>query len=952
MSAIRKSKKKVGKDSQTTQKDAAACIFPHDVVELRHSSRARHAQAQWRGQVLSVAGYDDGEMSDDEDLTPGYCCVHWLGKGLEQWPNSLCMESSLRTLDRPFALGDRVARADDPRSLGTVVQVDYRLQFPFSGELSPEVPMKVVRPVGGFWAQDWVCHKSLQWVGKVEEAVFRIEVELCRKTDAAACTRSSAMHWSTRRNKASLCAFQVSSEGLQGLEPAGCEDASPQELSPHFPGQRVRAPARLWRQAEWIRGSLGRRSPRRGSTICGVVSSVECTLLAVRWLAGIAKDSPPPDEWVPPCDVHTLSMPECVSIGDHICIQAPDAASSRRKTADLTTVIAETHTTVDVRWSDGVVEEGINSLKLCPRPHISAHDFLPHDFVTRSDGTDTFSPGVPEQESNDYNLMQENVYGEVGNAESYGYADQDSSANQLDTGAILPSEMLDEISHQATNPLGVVTGVNMQARTAVIQWVPPIGSPRCRDLVTEEVSVFELTEHPSIDIRLGDAVLVFYESGDLHWAGRVTAFRTDGAAQVQLIDGTSQWFDVRYIVVVDDGEDSQHEDGLSEIASEEMQSDDDAKEDVETKDHDCDSLKAVHRLTETERHRERGIASFLTAPFSRLSSLLGDLADLGSTGVAPPSSSPPCGSCLAGGSSSSSSSPCDDSAPAAFDSFDEDVDPSGHFLFAEAAVTSRQQMAAVRREMVVLRKGLLGSSEGSAAPIIVRAYASRSDLFRCMVVGPHGTPYALVPFFFDFALPAEYPREPPQAHFHAHYVGNERLNPNLYVDGKVCLSLLGTWSGPSWEPQKSTLLQVLVSLQGLVLVEEPYFNEPGHECDVETEQGRQSSALYNEHARLLALRAALNCAQKPPRGFEEIIARYFLRVGPRLLEECEEALREPGASKSSEGFRKVLAKTVLPRLRHSWGPRLHTDTAEGNALEGTEASASGASSSQMNSSSS
>lgn len=30
----------------------------------------------------------------------------------------------------------------------------------------------------------------------------------------------------------------------------------------------------------------------------------------------------------------------------------------------------------------------------------------------------------------------------------------------------------------------------------------------------------------------------------------------------------------------------------------------------------------------------------------------------------------------------------------------------------------------------------------------------------------------------------------------------------LVQDGKVCLSLLGTWSGPGWMPGKSTLLQV------------------------------------------------------------------------------------------------------------------------------------------------
>lgn len=28
--------------------------------------------------------------------------------------------------------------------------------------------------------------------------------------------------------------------------------------------------------------------------------------------------------------------------------------------------------------------------------------------------------------------------------------------------------------------------------------------------------------------------------------------------------------------------------------------------------------------------------------------------------------------------------------------------------------------------------------------------------------------------------------------------GNVRFNPNLYQQGTVCLSLLGTWGGPSW----------------------------------------------------------------------------------------------------------------------------------------------------------
>lgn len=51
-----------------------------------------------------------------------------------------------------------------------------------------------------------------------------------------------------------------------------------------------------------------------------------------------------------------------------------------------------------------------------------------------------------------------------------------------------------------------------------------------------------------------------------------------------------------------------------------------------------------------------------------------------------------------------------------------------------------------------------------------------------------------------------------QVHFLTTGAGRVRFNPNLYACGKVCLSLLGTWTGPSWVPGTSTLLQVRQSL--------------------------------------------------------------------------------------------------------------------------------------------
>ena len=71
------------------------------------------------------------------------------------------------------------------------------------------------------------------------------------------------------------------------------------------------------------------------------------------------------------------------------------------------------------------------------------------------------------------------------------------------------------------------------------------------------------------------------------------------------------------------------------------------------------------------------------------------------------------------------------------------------------------------------------------------------------------------------------------------------FNPNLYNCGKVCLSLLGTWSGKSgenWSADYSTIQQVLTSIQSLILVEQPYYNEPGYEGRVDSAQSDAYSA--------------------------------------------------------------------------------------------------------------
>jgi len=83
-----------------------------------------------------------------------------------------------------------------------------------------------------------------------------------------------------------------------------------------------------------------------------------------------------------------------------------------------------------------------------------------------------------------------------------------------------------------------------------------------------------------------------------------------------------------------------------------------------------------------------------------------------------------------------------------------------------------------------------------------------------LIHGPDNTPYEDGIFLFDIMLPSNYPDAPPMVHY-VSFCSN-RLNPNLYECGKVCVSLLGTWSGKGTEvwTAESSLLQLLVSIQG------------------------------------------------------------------------------------------------------------------------------------------
>lgn len=205
----------------------------------------------------------------------------------------------------------------------------------------------------------------------------------------------------------------------------------------------------------------------------------------------------------------------------------------------------------------------------------------------------------------------------------------------------------------------------------------------------------------------------------------------------------------------------------------------------------------------------------------------------------------------------------------------------------------------LHRQYASFTKNLPVSPKGS---IFVRVIEKRLDLPRVLITGPHETPYANGLFFFDFYT-KDYPNSPPQVRFLTTGRGKVRFNPNLYHSGKVCLSLLGTWQGPGWAPGKSTLLQVLLSCQGLVLgTDEPFFNEPGYESYKGTGRYKRQSDRYNKVLRKQTLRwAILDPLQKIVLQEERIEARKQFLGKIKLQRQQEKDSRMETSGKNDEG---------------------------------------------------
>lgn len=109
--------------------------------------------------------------------------------------------------------------------------------------------------------------------------------------------------------------------------------------------------------------------------------------------------------------------------------------------------------------------------------------------------------------------------------------------------------------------------------------------------------------------------------------------------------------------------------------------------------------------------------------------------------------------------------------------------------------------------------------------IYISSYEEDINKFMAIILGPKDTLYEGGIFLFDINLPNDYPFQPPKFTFISpNFSKIGRIHPNLYENGKVCLSILNTWGNEEWSSSLN-IISICETIQSL-LDNDPILHEP------------------------------------------------------------------------------------------------------------------------------
>lgn len=514
---------------------------------------------------------------------------------------------------------------------------------------------------------------------------------------------------------------------------------------------------------------------------------------------------------------------------------------------------------------------------------------------------------------------------------------------------------------------GVVQCVNPAERMAILKWSPSSFVHYAQDesadteqrilaysikdesCFEEEISLYDMEANAALNVRRGDLVLIAnpdcnHSTSSQHgasWIGEIVDTPLDGTFVVRL-GAASEVRDVVLLreetvtAVRSDGTghmDEWNEDGVDEEEysdsedsgeMEEWDSDDDSIDDevdvryedengmeLDEGDVENEEWESADEENEDEDAEMQDAVDHQTPPTSHSNS---------------PRDQSEASTSLPGAEHPSVDPESAHDSPAAYLVLEDEV-PQDHRYRNEPSTATSAHVKRTQKEHKILRNP-------STLPggVYIRTWESRLDLLRVLLVGPSETPYAHAPFVIDVYLPSPFPNEPPQAFFHSWPAHSNigaigRVNPNLYEDGKICLSLLGTWEGnkgEGWNASRSTLLQVIVSLLGLVLVREPYYNEAGYENLIGSEASKRPSALYSERTFIRAKSCLITALDSHEAavgidGLQDVLGWLYKDLrGPKLLDvtirEVEEVLSRSDGTQEPDGL-TAMSKGAAISLR-------------------------------------
>lgn len=166
-----------------------------------------------------------------------------------------------------------------------------------------------------------------------------------------------------------------------------------------------------------------------------------------------------------------------------------------------------------------------------------------------------------------------------------------------------------------------------------------------------------------------------------------------------------------------------------------------------------------------------------------------------------------------------------------------------------------------------------------------------------LIFGPADTPYANCPLFFSVKVPKDYPFASPIV-IMLTSDGITRFHPNLYVNGKVCLSILGTYTGPSWTSTLNigSVFKSIVSL----LDKNPMTNEPGWESYEESHPTARAYAEWVEYHLLqhtLKEYALYKDGKNPlwskfAQVIDEVWPAHLQKIGERVKAKSDEPMKK------------------------------------------------------------